>query len=151
AGFAGALVVQVGSAPTVAEGRVPWGPAAYLGDAVHWLPGPGAGPGAASSVLVGQGGGSVVAGVVRAGSGRAVVLAGRHLHRSATTRALVEALAAQVPLAVVEMGWPGPWRPAGARAFVLTFGAGPANARAALAALGVSGGSPDDRGQFSGS
>jgi beta-N-acetylhexosaminidase len=38
---------------------------------------------------------------------------------------------------VVEMGWPSGWRPAGARAFVTTYGASHANGRAAAEALGL--------------
>jgi len=38
---------------------------------------------------------------------------------------------------VVEMGWPSQWRPAGARAFVTTYGASHANGRAAAEALGL--------------
>jgi beta-N-acetylhexosaminidase len=35
------------------------------------------------------------------------------------------------------MGWPSRWRPAGARAFVTTYGASLANGRAAAEALGL--------------
>ena len=35
------------------------------------------------------------------------------------------------------MGWPSAWRPAGARAFVTTYGASHANGRAAAEALGL--------------
>jgi beta-N-acetylhexosaminidase len=38
---------------------------------------------------------------------------------------------------VIEMGWPSTWRPAGARAFVTTYGASHANGRAAAEALGL--------------
>jgi beta-N-acetylhexosaminidase len=46
-------------------------------------------------------------------------------------------LAARHAVAVVEMGWPASWRPAGARAFVTTYGASHANGRAAAEALGL--------------
>ena len=51
--------------------------------------------------------------------------------------ALVEALAAAHPVTVVEMGWPASWRPADARAFVITYGASHANGRAAAELLGL--------------
>ncbi|MET8065764.1 glycoside hydrolase family 3 protein, partial [Micromonospora sp. NPDC005313] len=50
---------------------------------------------------------------------------------------LVEALAATHQVTVVEMGWPGAWRPVGARAFVATHGASHANGRAATEVLGL--------------
>jgi beta-N-acetylhexosaminidase len=50
---------------------------------------------------------------------------------------LIETLAARHTVAVVEMGWPGHWRPAGAQAFVTTYGASHANGRAAAEALGL--------------
>ena len=69
--------------------------------------------------------------------GRPIVVVGRHLHRSPAGRALVEELAAAHPVVVVEMGWPSSWRPAGARAFVITHGASLANGRAAAQVLGL--------------
>jgi beta-N-acetylhexosaminidase len=71
----------------------------------------------------------------RAGA-RPVVVAGRNLHRSPESCALIERLAASRDVVVVEMGWPSPWRPAGVRAFLTTFGAGRANGRAAASILG---------------
>jgi beta-N-acetylhexosaminidase len=70
---------------------------------------------------------------------RPIVLVGRHLHRLPGGPALVEALAAAHPVTVVEMGWPGSWRPAGVRAFVTTYGASHANGRAAAQVLGLAG------------
>jgi beta-N-acetylhexosaminidase len=65
------------------------------------------------------------------------VVVGRHTHRAEATRSLIERLAAAHTVAVVEMGWPSAWRPAGARAFVTTYGASHANGRAAAEALGL--------------
>ena len=62
---------------------------------------------------------------------------GARLHRFPGARALVDALAAAHPVTVVEMGWPSSWRPADARAFVITHGASHANARAAAELLGL--------------
>ncbi|PWU56506.1 glycoside hydrolase, partial [Micromonospora globispora] len=70
---------------------------------------------------------------------RPIVLVGRHLHRLPGGPELVEALAARHPVTVVEMGWPGRWRPANARAFVTTYGASHANGRAAAEVLGLAG------------
>ena len=72
----------------------------------------------------------------RAGA-RPIVVVGRHTHRTEASRALIERLAAGHTVAVVEMGWPSGWRPAGARAFVTTYGASHANGRAAAEALGL--------------
>jgi beta-N-acetylhexosaminidase len=72
-----------------------------------------------------------------AAGGRPIVLVGRHLHRARPTRTLVETLAKVHPVVVVEMGWPSSWRPAGATAFVTTYGASRANGRAAAEALGL--------------
>ena len=80
--------------------------------------------------------GSVEALAERAGS-RPIVVVGRHTHRAEATRALIESLAARHTVAVVEMGWPGTWRPVGARAFITTYGASHANGRAAAEALGL--------------
>ncbi|HEX8631761.1 MAG TPA: glycoside hydrolase family 3 protein, partial [Catenuloplanes sp.] len=56
--------------------------------------------------------------------------------RSAAARALMEQLASERPV-VVELGWPGRWRPPQARAFVCTYGASHANGRAAAETLGL--------------
>jgi beta-N-acetylhexosaminidase len=68
---------------------------------------------------------------------RPIVVVGRHTHRSAAARSLIERLAADHPVTVVEMGWPSQWRPSGARAFVTTYGASHANGRAAAEVLGL--------------
>jgi beta-N-acetylhexosaminidase len=48
----------------------------------------------------------------------------------------MEQLASERPV-VVELGWPGRWRPPQARAFVCTYGASHANGRAAAETLGL--------------
>ncbi|WP_431917594.1 glycoside hydrolase family 3 N-terminal domain-containing protein [Micromonospora wenchangensis] len=118
------LVVQVYAAATVAEGRVPWGLGPHLADVEQIRV-------VATEVDP--------ATVRRLAGDRPVVLVGRHLHRLPGGPALVEALAATHPVTVVEMGWPGRWRPAGVRAFVTTYGASHANGRAAAEVLGLTG------------
>ena len=116
-----ALVVHVASGHSIAEGLVPWGLSPFL-DAIG-LDGVESHSLDASTVDVDRL-------LARAGT-RTLVLVGRHLHRNPAIRALVEALTAAHPTVIVEMGWPSPWRPAGAVAFVHTYGATRANARAA--------------------
>ncbi|SBT52864.1 glycoside hydrolase family 3 N-terminal domain-containing protein [Micromonospora auratinigra] len=122
AGLGTPLVVQVHATSTIAEGRVPWGLAPHLAGAEQ------------VRAVAGETDPAQLRG--RAGD-RPIVLVGRHLHRLPGARELVEALAATHPVAVVEMGWPGAWRPAGARAFVTTYGASHANGRAAAQLLGL--------------
>ncbi|QLQ39655.1 glycoside hydrolase family 3 protein [Micromonospora robiginosa] len=117
------LVVQVHATSTVAEGRVPWGLGPHLAPRV-----------AQARAVAGE---TDPAELRRLAGERPVVLVGRHLHRLPGARELVEALAATHPVTVVEMGWPGAWRPAGARAFVATYGASHANGRAAARVLGL--------------
>ncbi|MDG4802516.1 glycoside hydrolase family 3 N-terminal domain-containing protein [Micromonospora sp. WMMD980] len=124
-GPAAALVVQVHAPSTVAEGRVPWGLGPHLAGGVEQ-----------ARAVAGE---TDPAELRRLAGQRPVVLVGRHLHRLPGARELVEALAATHPVTVVEMGWPGDWRPAGARAFVATYGASHANGRAAARALGLTG------------
>ena len=116
------LVVQLLSASTIAEGRVPWGLGPHL-DGAEQL-----------RVVAGE---TDVAALRALAGSRPIVLVGRHLHRLPRSRELVEALAASHPVTVVEMGWPSGWRPAGARAFVTTYGASHANGRAAAELLGL--------------
>lgn len=119
------LVVQLVSSPTLAEGRVPWGLTAHAADADHLrVIAATADPAALRD---------------RAGR-RPIVIVGRHIHRLPGGPELVEALAAEHPVTVVEMGWPSRWRPAGVRAFVVTYGASHANGRAAAEVLGLAGG-----------
>ncbi|MFV2086517.1 glycoside hydrolase family 3 N-terminal domain-containing protein [Micromonospora sp. LOL_021] len=121
-GLADALVVQLTAGSTIAEGRVPWGLGPHLGHARHLRVAP-------AEVTAEQ--------VSAAAAGRPLVLVGRHLHRVPGAGGLIERLAARHPVAVVEMGWPSAWRPAGVRAFVTTYGASHANGRAAAEALGL--------------
>ncbi|MGW4295100.1 glycoside hydrolase family 3 N-terminal domain-containing protein [Micromonospora chersina] len=123
-GLAAPLVVQVHAASTIAEGRVPWGLGPHL---------------AGAEVVRAVAGETDPDELRRLAGERPIVLVGRHLHRLPGARELVEALAATHPVTVVEMGWPGGWRPAGARAFVTTYGASHANGRAAAQVLGLAG------------
>jgi beta-N-acetylhexosaminidase len=123
-GFGTPLLVHLNSGFSIAEGAVPWG----LGPHANGTEQVRVDPATASAEEL----------VARA-AGRPIVIVGRHHHRLPATRALIEQLAATHAVAVVEMGWPSPWRPAGARAFVITFGASRANGRATAAALGLAG------------
>ncbi|MGK5678897.1 glycoside hydrolase family 3 N-terminal domain-containing protein [Actinoplanes sp. URMC 104] len=116
------LVVQLVSGYSIAEGRVPWGLGPHL-DGVEQVEVV-ADPAAAAELSA------------RAGS-RPIVVVGRHVHRTAAARELIERLAATHAVGVVEMGWPSSWRPAGARAFMTTQGASLANGRAAAEALSL--------------
>jgi beta-N-acetylhexosaminidase len=120
--FGGPLVVQIESGYSIAEGPVPWGLKPHVNGT--------------ELVTVVAAETSPESLAERAG-GRPIVVVGRHTHRSEATRRLIEGLAARHPVAVVEMGWPSTWRPAGARAFVTTYGASHANGRAAAEALGL--------------
>ncbi|MEU0154692.1 glycoside hydrolase family 3 N-terminal domain-containing protein [Micromonospora fulviviridis] len=123
-GLAAPLVVQVHATSTIAEGRVPWGLGPHLAGAEE------------VRAVAGETDPDELRGL--AGE-RPIVLVGRHLHRLPGARELVDALAATHPVTVVEMGWPGDWRPTGARAFVTTYGASHANGRAAAQVLGLAG------------
>ncbi|SCL52580.1 beta-N-acetylhexosaminidase [Micromonospora citrea] len=118
------LVVQLHTASTIAEGRVPWGLGPHL-DGVQEL-----------RVVAAE---TDAAALRRLAGDRPIVLVGRHLHRLPGGPELVTALAAAHPVTVVEMGWPARWRPAGVRAFVTTYGASHANGRAAAEVLGLAG------------
>ncbi|GAB1642719.1 glycoside hydrolase family 3 N-terminal domain-containing protein [Krasilnikovia sp. MM14-A1259] len=122
AGLAGPLVVQLESGHSIAEGRVPWGLQPHLNGT--------------EQVTIVAAEASPEALATRAGS-RPIVVVGRHTHRAPAARDLIERLAAAHTVAVVEMGWPSTWRPAGVRAFVTTYGASHANGRAAAETLGL--------------
>ncbi|WP_250027401.1 glycoside hydrolase family 3 protein [Paractinoplanes maris] len=116
------LVVQLVSGYSIAEGRVPWGLAPHL-DGVEQV-----------EIVADDASAADLA--AHAGA-RPIVIVGRHTHRKPASRALVEQLAADRAVGLVEMGWPSDWRPARARAFVVTHGASLANGRAAAEALGL--------------
>jgi beta-N-acetylhexosaminidase len=120
--LAGPLVVQLESGYSIAEGRVPWGLKPHLNGAEQ------------VDVVAAEASPDALAD--QAGT-RPIVVVGRHTHRAEAARILIERLAASHTVAVVEMGWPSGWRPAGARAFVTTYGASHANGRAAAEALGL--------------
>ncbi|MFC4145644.1 glycoside hydrolase family 3 protein [Micromonospora mangrovi] len=122
AGLVAPLVVQLHAASTIAQGRVPWGLGPHLVGAEE------------VRVVAGE---TDAAQLRRLAGVRPIVLVGRHLHRLPGGPALVDALAAAHPVTVVEMGWPGSWRPTGVRAFVTTYGASHANGRAAAQVLGL--------------
>ena len=121
-GFTNPLVVQLEYGHTIAEGRVPWG----LGPHLHGQEQVIAVPADASAEEL----------IARAGA-RPIVVVGRRIYRLEATRVLIERLAAGHTVAVVEMGWPSTWRPAGVRAFLTTYGAAHASGRAVAEALGL--------------
>ncbi|MEO3777122.1 glycoside hydrolase family 3 N-terminal domain-containing protein [Micromonospora sp. B11E3] len=124
AGLDRPLVVQLHATSTIAEGRVPWGLGPHLAGLEE------------IRVVAAE---TDPAALRRLAGSRPIVLVGRHLHRLPGGAELIEALAAAHPVTVVEMGWPGGWRPTRARAFVTTYGASHANGRAAAEALGLAG------------
>jgi beta-N-acetylhexosaminidase len=117
-GLADALIVQLESGSSIAEGRVPWGLAPHL-----------------PAVLQVNAERTSADHLRALAAGRPILIVARHLHRSTVARALVEKLATDHPTVVAEMGWPSRWRPAGAHAFVTTHGASHANGAALAAAL----------------
>ena len=118
------LVVQLVSSSTIAEGRVPWGLGPHL-DGTEQLP-----------LVAAE---TEPATLAKLADGRPIVLVGRHVHRLPGAAELIEALAVDHSVTVVEMGWPSTWRPAGVRAFVTTYGASHANGWAAADTLGLAG------------
>lgn len=116
------LVVQLHANSTIAEARVPWGLGPHLAD-VEQL-----------RVVATE---TDPVALCRVAGERTIVLVGRRLHLLPGAVDLVTALAAQHPVVVVEMGWPGPWRPPGVDAFVTTYGASHANGHAAAEILGL--------------
>jgi beta-N-acetylhexosaminidase len=121
-GLAAPLVVQLESESSIAVGRVPWGLGPHLnGTEQLRVPATAASP----------------ADLRARAAGRPVVFVGRNLHRLPGAATLIEAVATTNPVAIVEMGWPSSWRPAGVRAFITTYGASRANGRAAAERLGL--------------
>jgi beta-N-acetylhexosaminidase len=122
--MASALVVQLEPPATIAVGEVPWGLSPHV-------------PGVETVRLSDGSRGPAVAEAIAARAGaRPIVLVSRDTHRHSWARALVERVSAGHPdVVLVEMGWPAAWRPSGARAYVATYGAARANARAAAELL----------------
>jgi beta-N-acetylhexosaminidase len=121
------LIVELDTPPTIAVGEVPWGLLPYLeaahapADLVRLRP--------LSDEPID------VDALVRRAAGGPLILVGRDTHRHPRIRAVIEQVTAAYPQVVlVEMGWPA-WRPPRAVGYLATFGAGPANARAAAEEL----------------
>jgi beta-N-acetylhexosaminidase len=121
--LAGGVVIQLAPPATVAVGEVPWGLAPQLpGVEVLHLADP-----------------AVIDAIAVRAIGRPIVVVSRDTHRHPWARDLVEGLSARHPSVIlVEMGWPGAWRPAGALAYVATYGAARANAQAVVEILHAS-------------
>jgi beta-N-acetylhexosaminidase len=116
------LVVRFVAGYSIAEGKVPWGLAPHLATAQE------------IEVVAAE---TTVESITERAGDRPIVLVGRRIHNSPAARTLVEKLAIDRPVGVVEMGWPSSWRPAGVHAFIVTHGASLANSRAAAEALGL--------------
>ncbi len=107
-----AVVVQLSSSPSQAAGVVPWGVAAPLADG-----------GARVTAIELDRAPSSLDGVLGEAAGRSLVLVVRNLHRHPWMVAMVEAVLARRPDAIlVEMGLPA-CRPAAAAAYIATHGA----------------------------
>jgi len=121
------LIVELDTPPTIAVGEVPWGLLPYL-----------EATGAAADLvrLRPLNGDHIdVDALARRAAGGPLILVSRDTHRHARIRSAIEAITAAYPqVVVVEMGWPA-WRPEHAVGYLTTYGAGPANARAAAEAL----------------
>jgi beta-N-acetylhexosaminidase len=116
------LVVRFVAGYSIAEGRVPWGLAPHLASAEE------------IEVVAAE---TTMESITERAGSRPVVVVGRRIHSSPAARTLIEKLATDRPVGVVEMGWPSSWRPSGVHAFVVTHGASLANSRAAAEALGL--------------
>ncbi|WP_119729411.1 glycoside hydrolase family 3 protein [Thermomonospora amylolytica] len=114
------LVVELEAPGNIAVGPTPWGLGPWASDMVR-VDGEAAAPGP----------------LLERAAGRGLVIVVRDAHRHAGQRRLVNALLAARPDAVlVEMGLPV-WRPEGRLAYLATYGATLANARAAAELLGL--------------
>ncbi len=121
------IVVQLEPPATIAVGDVPWGLAPYV-NGVETV--------RMADALDGGIERTVAEAIVGRANGRPVVVVSRDTHRHPWARTIVELLSARHPAVVlVEMGWPAAWRPTGAQAYVATYGAARANARAAAELL----------------
>jgi beta-N-acetylhexosaminidase len=116
------LVVRFVAGYSIAEGRVPWGLAPHLASAEE------------IEVVAAE---TTMESITERAGSRPIVVVGRRIHSSPAARTLIEKLATDRPVGVVEMGWPSSWRPSGVHAFVVTHGASLANSRAAAEALGL--------------
>ncbi|MGH3655790.1 MAG: glycoside hydrolase family 3 protein [Micromonosporaceae bacterium] len=117
------LLVQIDSPATIAAGELPWGLTTYLGGDVE-------------VVRVSPTDQTSPAEFISTAGDRQILVVSRDTHRHPYARHLVERLAADHPeVVLVEMGWPAAWRPEGLRAYLATYGASQANARAAANAL----------------
>ena len=126
----GGLVVQLEPPATIAVGEVPWGLAPYLtGVLTFHVP--------VNPTLSTVDSAAATASEIAAGAaGRPLVVVSRDTHRHPWARQVVELVSTRHPAVVlVEMGWPAAWRPAGAVAYVASYGAAEANARAVAEAL----------------
>lgn len=117
--LANATVIQLDAPHSIAEGNVPWGLAPLAHHRLLFVAPP-------SEIDPSW-----------APEDRPVIVAGRRIHQSPEARSLIETLIKTHRVAVVEMGWPSPWRPQGASAFITTHGASQANSQAAAEALGL--------------
>jgi beta-N-acetylhexosaminidase len=121
----GGVLVQLEPPATMAVGEVPWGLAPHVAGVVRLRED-------------GRTAGAEADQIAASADGRPVVVVSRDTHRHPWARAVVERLSTNHPQVVlVEMGWPAPWRPLGARAYVATYGAAVANALAVVEALHV--------------
>jgi beta-N-acetylhexosaminidase len=119
-----AVVVQLASTPSQAAGVVPWGLAGPLRDR-----------GVAVAAIELNRAPAGVDGLVREAKDKGLVLVARNLHRHPWQVTVVESVLALRPDAItVEMGLPG-CRPAGAAAYVATYGAARVCGLAAAEAL----------------
>jgi beta-glucosidase-like glycosyl hydrolase len=113
------FIVEIQAPSNIAVGPVPWGFGPWVTDAVPV-----------------DAGDADARGLLERADGRSLVIVVRDAHRYAGHRALVSTLLAARPDAVlVEMGLPV-WRPEGV-AYVATYGATRANARAAAEVIGL--------------
>lgn len=120
-----ALIVHIDTPGNIAVGDVPWGVTPLLAKRL-----------AESETLYLDHDTADTSAVTARADGRSVVVVARDTHRHHRSRTLVEGVAASgIPTVLVEMGWPARWRPAGAAAYVATYGAAPVNAEAATEAL----------------